>query len=156
MIDADVSLFCIDIYTYVYPSTVYILMYAKYACLSLNICIQCSTVWLCICSIMCWSNVPTYYNTLTLFRITVKYYMYYVCIVLYVRISACTMMYTFMYTVHPTVTCTVTVLYYGCRCVGPCALCSDQGGGHWPQLSVPLQGRPGWQRDGGHCAGPIH
>ena len=40
------------------------------------------------------------------------------------------MMYTFMYTVHPTVTCTVTVLYYGCRCVGPCALCSDQGGGH--------------------------
>ena len=141
-----------------YPSTVYILMCTKYACLSLNIilCIQCSTEWLCSHSIMCLSNVSTDYNTMTLFCNIVKYILYLICMYCTVCISACTMMYTFMYTVHPTVTCTVTVLYYGCRCVGPCALRSDQGGGHWPQLSVPLQGRPGWQRDGGHSAGSLH
>ena len=51
----------------------YILMCTKYACLSVNICIQCSTEWLCIYSIMCWNNVPTHYNTMTLFRIIVNY-----------------------------------------------------------------------------------
>ena len=94
-----------------YPSTVYILMCTKYACLSLNIilCIQCSTEWLCSHSIMCLSNVSTDYNTMTLFCNIVKYILYLICMYCTVCISACTMMYTFMYTVHPTVTCTVTV-----------------------------------------------
>ena len=64
-----------------YPSTVYILMCTKYACLSLNIilCIQCSTEWLCSHSIMCLSNVSTDYNAMTLFCNIVKYILYVIC-----------------------------------------------------------------------------